>query len=78
MFVKLCTLFDALDVVQPADRLEPFQRTTMLLGTINGKDDDKYSILPTRTEQNEEKLSMTGKRRYLGKAKGPLLKFAGL
>ena len=71
MFVKLCTLVDA-------DRLEPFQRTTMLLGTMNGKDDDKYSILPTRTEQNEGKLSMTGKRRYLGKAKGPLLKFAGL
>lgn len=50
----------------------------MLLGNIKAKDDYKYSILLTRLEENDEKLSMTGKRRYLEKAKGPLLKFAGL
>jgi len=45
---------------------------------LSAKDNDKFSILPTRIEQNEEKLPMAGKRRHLGKAKEPLLKFAGL
>lgn len=45
---------------------------------LGAEDDYKFSVLLTRIEQNEDKLSMTGKRRYLGKAKGPLLKFAGL
>lgn len=73
VFVKLCALFATLNVAQPADQLGPFQRTAMFLRNLAPR-----TIVLTQIEQNEEKSSITGKRRSLGKAKGPLLKFAGL